>query len=142
MREIQAQILIKSYDISHRNHVELRPKAAGSWIRAQVAESLRSRKPYQVNLLLGGFDVPSSSPALFWLDYLGTLASVPYAAHGYGAHFTMGTLDRYHRPDMSEQEGLDLLKRCIDELKKRFIVDLGTWKVRVIDRQGIRDIQL
>lgn len=125
-----------------RHHVELRPKAAGSWIRGMLAASLRSRHPYQVNLLVGGFDVPSSTPALYWMDYLGTLAEVPFAAHGYGAMFTMGTLDRYHRPDMDLEEGLALLRKCIDELKKRFIVDLGTWKVRVIDRQGIKEITL
>ena len=107
-----------------------------------MAESLRSRRPYQVNLLIGGFDVPSSTPALYWMDYLGTLAEVPFAAHGYGAMFTMGTLDRFHRPDMDLEEGLALLRRCIDELKKRFIVDLGTWKVRVIDRQGVKEVTL
>lgn len=125
-----------------RHHVELQPKAASSWIRVQLAESLRSRKPYQVNVLVGGFDVPTSKPALYWMDYLGTMAEVPFAAHGYGAMFTMGLLDRYHRPDMSLEEGLDLLRRCADELKKRFIVDMGTWKVRVIDRQGIKEVTL
>lgn len=138
---IQARILNLT-PFPARNHVELRPKAAGSWIRGMMAESLRSRRPYQVNLLIGGFDVPSSTPALYWMDYLGTLAEVPFAAHGYGAMFTMGTLDRFHRPDMDLEEGLALLRRCIDELKKRFIVDLGTWKVRVIDRQGVKEVTL
>lgn len=86
--------------------------------------------------------MPSSSPALFWLDYLGTLVEVPFAAQGYGAHFTLGTMDRYHRPDMSLEEGLDLLRMCIAELKKRFIVDLGQWTVRIVDRDGIRLVQL
>ncbi|KAE8216639.1 hypothetical protein CF327_g223 [Tilletia walkeri] len=125
-----------------RNHVELRPKAAAAWTRNQLASSLRSRRPYQVNLLLGGFDIPSSTPALFWIDYLGTLATVPFAAHGYGANFTMGTLDRYHRLDMSVEEGLVLLRRCIGELQKRFIVDLGKFQVRVIDHNGVRDVDI
>ena len=126
----------------NRNHVELRPKSAAAWIRKQLAESLRSRNPYQVNLLLGGFDLPSSEPALYWIDYLGTLATVPFAAHGYGAFFAMSTLDRYHRPDMSLEEGLDLLRRCINELKQRFIVDLGEFTVRVVDRDGARLVKL
>ncbi|SPO28845.1 probable multicatalytic endopeptidase complex chain PRE1 [Ustilago trichophora] len=130
----------KLYSI--RNHVELRPKSAAAWIRKQLAESLRSRSPYQVNLLLGGFDLPSSQPALYWIDYLGTLATVPFAAHGYGAFFAMSTLDRYHRPDMPLDEGLDLLRRCINELKKRFIVDLGDFTVRVVDRDGARLVKL
>ncbi|KAN0062033.1 Proteasome subunit beta type-4 [Thecaphora frezii] len=125
-----------------RNHVELRPRAAASFVRKELAESLRSRKPYQVNLLLGGFDLPTSEPALYWIDYLGTMATVPFAAHGYGAFFALSTLDRYHRPDMNLEEGLELLKRCINELKTRFIVDLGTFTVRVIDRDGARVVEL
>jgi 20S proteasome subunit beta 4 len=70
------------------------------------------------------------------------MAEVPFAAQGYGAMFTMGLMDRFHRPDMNLEEGLDLLRKCVDELKKRFIVDLGTWKVRVIDRQGIKEVTL
>lgn len=127
---------------SCRHHIELRPRAASAWIRDSLAESLRSRHPYQVNLLLGGYDLPTSTPALYWLDYLGTLASVPFAAHGYGAFFCLSTMDRYHRPDMNLEEGLALLKRCIDELKTRFIVDLGTWKIKVVDKDGSREVTL
>lgn len=54
----------------------------------------------------------------------------------------MSTLDRYHRPDMSLEEGLDLLRRCINELKQRFIVDLGEFTVRVVDRDGSRLVKL
>lgn len=74
---------------SLRHDIELQPKAAAAWVRRQLADSLRSRHPYAVNLLLGGYDVPSDTPALFWLDYLGTLAHVPYACHGYacGSYF-------------------------------------------------------
>lgn len=128
--------------LSLRHHVELRPKAASSWIRSQLADSLRSRHPYQVNLLLGGFDLPTSTPTLHWLDYLGTLATVPYAAHGYGAYFCLSLMDAHHRPDMTQEEGLDLLRMCIKELKIRFVMDLGSWKVRIVDREGTREVEL
>jgi 20S proteasome subunit beta 4 len=55
---------------------------------------LRSRSPYSVNLLLGGFDVADSTPHLYWIDYLGTQAAVPFAAHGYGSYFALSLLDR------------------------------------------------
>ncbi|MCO5607083.1 hypothetical protein L7F22_061275 [Adiantum nelumboides] len=51
-------------------------------------------------------------------------------------------MDRFHRPDMSLEEGIDLLRMCIGELKKRFIVDLGQWTVRIVDRDGIRLVEL
>lgn len=127
---------------SHSHNIDLRPKAAAAWTRTQLAESIRSRRPYQVNLLLAGYDAPSSSPALYWLDYLGTLAQVPYAAHGYAAYLTLSTMDRYHRPDMTLDEGLDLLRKCIAELRTRLVVDVGTFTVRVIDADGVRTVAL
>jgi 20S proteasome alpha/beta subunit len=48
-----------------------------------------------VNVLLGGYDEATSTPHLYWIDYLGTMAEVPYAAHGYGAYFALSTLDRF-----------------------------------------------
>lgn len=93
-------------------------------------------------MLLGGYDTPTQTPKLFWLDYLGTLAEVPFAAHGYGAHFTMGTMDRWHSPDMNLEAAMDLLRKCISELRKRFLVDLGNWTVRIIDAEGAREIPL
>lgn len=127
---------------SIRNHIDLRPRAAAAWIRSQIAESLRSRSPYQVNMLLGGYDAPSKTPELYWIDYLGSLVHVPFAAHGYAAYLTLSTMDRYHRPDMSLDEGLDLLRRCIDELRKRFVIDVGNFTVRVIDADGVRQVAL
>ncbi len=104
-----------------RNHIPLRPSSAASWTRLQLASSLRSRKPYAVNLLLGGFDPTNDKPELYWIDLYGTIGDAPYAAHGYGAYFALSTMDRWHRPDMDLDEGLELLRKCINELETRFI---------------------
>ncbi|KAJ8294320.1 putative proteasome subunit beta type-4 [Rhodotorula toruloides] len=125
-----------------RNHIPLRPPSAASWVRTQLASSLRSRKPYSVNLLLGGYDPTSSTPSLYWIDYLGTLATVPYAAHGYGAYFSLSTMDRWHDPEGDLEAGLELLRKCIKELEVRFIVNLGGWTIRVADKDGVRQINL
>jgi len=49
---------------------------------------------------------------------------------------------RYHNPEASLEEGIEILKRCIDEVNKRLIVGLGKFKVRVCDKDGIREIEL
>ncbi|EJD41521.1 proteasome component Pre1 [Auricularia subglabra TFB-10046 SS5] len=125
-----------------RNHHALRPHSAASWIRRTLADSLRSRSPYSVNLLVGGYDTSEHQPHLYWIDYLGTMATVPFAAHGYGSYFALSLLDRYHNPDASLEEGIEVLKRCIDEVQKRLIVGLGKFKVRVVDKDGVREIEL
>ena len=66
-----------------RNDSELSPAAVTNFVRGELARSLRSRKPYMVNLLLGGVDPITNTPSLYWVDYLASLAPVPYAAHGY-----------------------------------------------------------
>lgn len=41
-----------------------------------------------MNLLLGGYDKIADKPTLYWIDYLASLAPVPYAAHGYAQYVT------------------------------------------------------
>lgn len=76
---IQANIALYTM----RNETDLGPSAVASFVRGELARSLRSRKPYNVNLLLGGMDPITKQPSLYWLDYLASSAKVPYAAHGY-----------------------------------------------------------
>lgn len=69
-----------------RNDSDLGPSAVANYVRGELARSLRSRKPYTVNLLLGGLDPITKKPSLYWLDYLAALAPLPYAAHGYAQY--------------------------------------------------------
>jgi 20S proteasome subunit beta 4 len=71
---------------SMRNETDLSPSALAHFVRGELASSLRSRKPYNVNLLLGGVDPITHKPSLYWLDYLASLAPLPYAAHGYAQY--------------------------------------------------------
>lgn len=74
-----------------RNDSELGPSAVANFVRGELARSLRSRKPYTVNLLLGGIDPITNTPSLYWLDYLAALAPLPYAAHGYAQYESLLT---------------------------------------------------
>ncbi|KAH7882899.1 nucleophile aminohydrolase [Phlebopus sp. FC_14] len=131
---------IRLYQI--RNLYPLRPSAAASWIRRSLAESLRSRNPYSVNLLVGGYDLAEHTPKLYWVDYLGTVVDVPFAAHGYGSYFALSLLDRYHDPEAPLEEGLATLKRCIDEVSRRLVVSPGRYKVKVVDKDGVREVEI
>ena len=79
---IQANIQLYSM----RNNMELSPAATANFVRGELASALRSRKPYTVNLLLGGYDTIADKPTLYWIDYLASQAALPYAAHGYAQY--------------------------------------------------------
>ncbi|XP_077405541.1 proteasome subunit beta type-2 [Vanacampus margaritifer] len=123
-----------------RNGYELSPAAAANFTRKNLAEYLRSRTPYHVNLLLAGYD-DADGPGLYYMDFLSSLAKAPFAAHGYGAYLTLSILDRYYRPDLSRDEAVDVLKKCIEELNRRFILNLPSFTVRLIDKEGIHDLE-
>ncbi|CAH8652194.1 unnamed protein product [Heterobilharzia americana] len=58
-----------------RNGYELTPSAAANFTRNNMAESLRSRSPYFVNMLIAGYD-SQTGPELYFLDYLASLVKV------------------------------------------------------------------
>jgi len=49
---------------------------------------------------------------------------------------------RYHDPEAPLEEGLATLKRCIDEVSKRLVVSPGKYKVKVVDKDGVREVEL
>ncbi|PKY02149.1 N-terminal nucleophile aminohydrolase [Aspergillus campestris IBT 28561] len=123
-----------------RNDTELGPVAVSNFVRSELARSLRSRSPYTVNLLLGGVDPISQEPHLYWVDYLASLAPVPYAAHGYAQYYCLSTLDKHHHPDINLEQGMKLLEMCTDELKRRLPIDYKGVLVKVVTKDGVREL--
>ncbi|KAI4156702.1 MAG: hypothetical protein LQ340_000055 [Diploschistes diacapsis] len=134
------QANIKLY--STRNDADLAPSAVASFVRGELAKSLRSKSPYNVNLLLGGVDPITHRPHLYWLDYLAALAPVPYAAHGYAQYYCLSILDKHHHPDIKLEQGMKLLQMCSDELKRRLPIDFKGLIVKVVDENGIREVAI
>ncbi|KAK5101511.1 Proteasome subunit beta type-4 [Exophiala xenobiotica] len=134
---IQANIALYSM----RNETDLGPSAVASFIRGELAKSLRSRKPYNVNLLLGGVDPITREPSLYWLDYLASSARLPYAAHGYAQYYCLSILDKHHHPDINFEEGMKILRMCTDELQRRLPIDFKGMTVKVVKKDGIHDIE-
>ncbi|CAM9623871.1 proteasome subunit beta type-2 [Petromyzon marinus] len=122
-----------------RNGYELSPTAAANFTRRNLADYLRSRTPYHVNLLLAGYE-ESEGPSLFYMDYLSSMVRVPFAAHGYGAALTITILDRHYHPDLTREEAVEILQKCAQEMHKRFLVNLPAFTVRIVDQGGVHDL--
>jgi len=120
-----------------RNGYELSANAAANFTRRNMADALRSQRPKFVNILMAGVD--DQGPSLFFLDYLASLIKVPFAVHGYGGMFTLSIMDRHYKKDMTKEEAIDLLKKCLAEIQKRFLVDAPQFKVRIVSKTGVED---
>lgn len=100
--------------------------------RSQLAQFLR-KSPYNVNLIIGGYE-EKKGPSLFFMDYLASIHELSRCAHGYAAHFTLGLLDRFYKQDLSEEEGLEIIHRCIHELETRFLVNRTGFVIKIVDK--------
>lgn len=121
-----------------RNGYELSPHAAANFTRRNMAESLRSNSRKIVNLLMAGHD-KEAGPSLYFLDHLASLQKMPFAMHGYGSMFALSIMDKYYRPDLDYEGAKELLIKCLNEVQKRFIVNFGKFRVRIVDKNGITD---
>jgi len=120
---------------------ELSPKSTAHFTRRTMAEYLRSSTPYNCNLIVGGYDNVENKAQLFFIDYLASISELPYCAHGYGGYFVLSTMDAHYKPDLPLEKGLILLKLCIQEISKRFLVNLPLYKVKCIDKDGVRNLE-
>ncbi|EPZ31979.1 N-terminal nucleophile aminohydrolase [Rozella allomycis CSF55] len=123
---------------STRNGYNMSTKETAHFTRSSIAKSLRSRNPYQVNMIIAGYH-PRDGPELYWIDYMGTMQKLPFAGHGYSAYFNLSLLDRHYKANMSLEEASSVLGMCFQELKTRFMVNLPEFTVKVIDKDGIRE---
>lgn len=110
-------------------------------MRTELAEALR-RGPYQVNSLIGGFEHSTGQAKLYWMDYLGTLQQVTKGAHGYAAYFVNSVLDNAFQKDMSLDEGIAAMKKCIHELRTRFIIKQPQFVAKIVTKAGIQVLNL
>lgn len=122
-----------------REGYDMESAEIASYVRHELATSIRSRKPYQVQVLIGGTK-NNGEGFLSMIDYLGTRCDLPYAAHGYAAFYTMSLLDHHYKEDITLDDGLRLLKLCEEELNKRMPIDFKGLNVKIVDKEGIRPI--
>lgn len=52
----------------------------------------------------------------------------------------LSTMDSHYKPGLPLEDGITLVKLCIQEISKRFLVNLPMYKVKVVDKDGIRDL--
>ena len=124
---------------SIRNSLPLTTTAAANFARTEMARFLRS-SPYQCNLLIAGWD-QAVGGKLFYLDHLAALQEVNKGAHGYGAYFALGLLDRYWHPEISETEAIELIHKCINEIRVRFLMDRNHFVIKLVNKDGVKVIQ-
>lgn len=85
---------------------------------------------------------PVNPVSLYYIDYLASMQQLPYAAMGYGSYFVYSIMDKYHKPNLSFEDAKILMQMCIDEVKKRLVLNTPKFIVKVVDKDGTRLVDL
>jgi len=116
---------------------ELTMHATAHFIRREIARALRSRGPVQCNSLLGGVD--AAGPSLYYLDYLGSMQKLDFAAQGYCGYFALSILDKEWRKDLTREEAKAIMEKIFDQLKLRFLLHLPSFVLKVVANDGVTE---
>jgi 20S proteasome subunit beta 4 len=122
-----------------RNGYELSPKSAAYFTRKNLADYLRTRYAYNVNMLVAGYDKNEGS-VLSYIDYIANTLSVDRGAHGYGGMFCGSILDRHHYPDITQDEAYEVMRKCAREIQTRLIISQPKFHVMVVDGNGVHKL--
>jgi len=127
------------YELSN-DGVQLSTAAQANFCRNELATALR-KGPYQVNILLGGYDKKTSSGSLYWMDYMAALTKLKYGAQGYASSFCLSIMDRDYKEGLTQDEAVHIVEKCIKELQVRFLLNQSNFLIKVIDKDGVRVVK-
>ena len=123
-----------------RNGRKLDNFGIANFTRNELAMSLR-RNPYHISLLHAGYD-SKSGPCLYYMDYLGSLQKLNTGAQGYCGYFLYSLFDRHWKKDMSIEDGLKMVELCMGQLSKRFLINMKSFIVKIVTKEGIKQIDI
>lgn len=61
--------------------------------------------------------------------------------HDQNRYYCLSILDKHHHPDINLHQGIVILTKCTDELKRRMPVDFKGMTVKAVTKDGIVDIE-
>ncbi|XP_058212156.1 proteasome subunit beta type-2-B-like [Rhododendron vialii] len=120
-----------------RNGIPLTTAAAANFTRGELATALR-KSPYMVNIILAGYD-KETGPSLYFIDYIASMHKVDKAAFGYGSYFSLAMMDRHYHSNMTVEEAIDLVDKCIIEIRSRLVVAPPNFVIKIVDDKGARE---
>ncbi|MFX1453203.1 MAG: proteasome subunit beta [Promethearchaeota archaeon] len=93
--------------------------------------------PYITMLVCGGWD--KEGPHLYSLDPFGSiLEEKTFTATGSGSIVGIGVLENRYKPNMTIEEGIELVKAAITAARKRDIASGGDFQIAKITKEGYK----
>ncbi len=102
----------------------------------------QGRSYYMAMMIVGGYSTHDQKGRLYGVDLLGTLFEEDkFISFGSGSTFSLGVLEADWKPEMSKEEGIELIKTAITSSKERDAASGYHIQICSIDKDGFVQIQ-
>ena len=68
---------------------------------------------------------------------MGSVIETNKAAHGYAEFLTSSVMDTLETKDMTEQQALATLDKCLNTMKERFVISQSSFTIKIVRKNGI-----
>ena len=93
-------------------------------------------------MIIGGYSVKENVGKLYGIDLLGSLfEEEKFISFGSGSPFSLGVLEADWKPNMSKEEGIELIKTAIKSSRERDAASGFKIQICSIDKEGYKQIQ-
>lgn len=118
--------------------MELKREVPPNSVAKMMSNMMYERRyfPLLTQVIVGGV---VDKPILYTLDPLGSVLPDEYAAVGTGAEMALGVLDPQFKPNMTEEEAVELAKKAVRSASLRDSASGDGLDVMVITKEGIRE---
>ncbi|OLS15274.1 MAG: Proteasome endopeptidase complex [Promethearchaeota archaeon CR_4] len=111
---------------------------------AEVVKNIlfSGRSFFMAMMIVGGWDTRQKVPKLYGIDLLGTLyQEKEFLAFGSGSPFALGVIQSEWRPEMTKEEGIELVKKAITAARTRDAASGFDIQLCTIDKDGFKPVQ-
>lgn len=130
--------IAKYYAAMYRmDHERRMPVSAASRLIANIFFNQRYY-PLIAQIILAGFD--DTGPALYNVDYFGSLTSEKYTSTGSGSPIVLGILEAEYKEGMTVSDTVRLAVKSVTSAMKRDTYSGDSFDVAVIDKDGFREL--
>ena len=118
--------------------MELKREVPPNSVAKMMSNMMYERRyfPLLTQVIVGGV---VDKPILYTLDPLGSVLPDEYAAVGTGAEMALGVLDPQFKPNMTEDEAVELAKKAVRSASMRDSASGDGLDVMIITKDGIRE---
>ncbi|MEJ2295759.1 MAG: proteasome subunit beta [Candidatus Lokiarchaeota archaeon] len=99
------------------------------------------RSYYLAMMIIGGYSLKESKGMLYGVDLLGTLYEEEnFISFGSGSPFSLGVLEADWKPNLTKNQGIDLIKTAISSSRERDAASGYKIQLCTIDKNGFTQV--